>query len=299
MKIEHIAIQSSGPVTHFDHPVSPCTLIYAPNETGKTTIVENIISSLFHDTKDGLFPELRGPEFTSSSRVQVVDSEGNHLSFSPGGKKKKLNTMTPGREGAWKRGLVNLLYVRAGALSLGREHPFRALRSLISSQDQYDALEKVIPGEVGYTTCEKGILVDGHDKGGYQKLQRSRSERSDLGDVMKSFVENESAQKLRDLEEEKETLAGRQLVMLKARRYRAWELSRELEKAREERNLFPEDQVDLLEKKMSHCTHLSSEKIRLEETIRAMPFTSDDFQWLIQVKNRVTELGGNRPGVPS
>ena len=54
--LHSVEINSAGPITGFRTELSPLTLIYARNERGKTTIVENLVACLFAQRKDGMQP---------------------------------------------------------------------------------------------------------------------------------------------------------------------------------------------------------------------------------------------------
>jgi len=62
IRLETVEINAAGPVASFRETMAPLTVVYARNERGKTTIVENLIACLFRERKDGLHPSLRWSE---------------------------------------------------------------------------------------------------------------------------------------------------------------------------------------------------------------------------------------------
>ena len=92
IRLETVEINAAGPIAGFRETMAPLTLVYALNESGKTTIVENLIASLFRERKDGLHPSLRS-EFIGASRVTVRGISSKPESFSTVKKKKKLDDL--------------------------------------------------------------------------------------------------------------------------------------------------------------------------------------------------------------
>ena len=74
--LEDVEINSAGPIGGFREQLSALTLIYAGNERGKTTIVENLVASLFAQRKERM--QLRR-DFVGAARV-TVRGMANHQS---------------------------------------------------------------------------------------------------------------------------------------------------------------------------------------------------------------------------
>lgn len=82
--IDRVEISGCGPISRFEEDFAALTLIFGGNERGKTTIVENIIASLFRDTQDEMYPFLR-PNFLGATEVIVHGLGERPQSFKPTG----------------------------------------------------------------------------------------------------------------------------------------------------------------------------------------------------------------------
>ncbi len=114
-RIEKIEINGCGPIDSFSEETGPCTVIFAGNEKGKTTIVENIVASLFRRQRGSVLPELRDSDFVGASRVTVSGIPGGPRVFTPLDNKFRLDNIIENDGKALPRGLYNLLVVRGGA----------------------------------------------------------------------------------------------------------------------------------------------------------------------------------------
>jgi len=115
IKINKVEIKSAGPVVSFSEEFKPLTVIYGKNESGKTTIVENILAALFKKGKKNkaveYLPLLRDDNFLGGSKVDISGLDDNIISFNG---KKSLDEYLRNTEESLPISLLNLLFIKEG-----------------------------------------------------------------------------------------------------------------------------------------------------------------------------------------
>jgi hypothetical protein len=162
-------INSAGPISSFQEELAPLTLLYARNERGKTTIVENLVACLFRQRKDGLHRTLRR-DIIGASRVTVQGISRKPVVLTSLAGRKKLDDLIEDLGWTVPPSLFDLLVVKGAELEVLKQQGGLTrsyLKSLVSRQRLYETLRDRLPGEVKYTALEDGVLT-GSRRGSYK-----------------------------------------------------------------------------------------------------------------------------------
>ena len=112
VRVQKMSAVNLGPIRKINLDFSDVNLIYGLNESGKTYLVEFLLSSLFKDSK--LF-NIRKLQF--NGQLELVGLNKTPVIFSPDPKSKKLEDFLLNTITELPRDLCKLLVVRAGELS--------------------------------------------------------------------------------------------------------------------------------------------------------------------------------------
>ena len=136
IRIASIRVNRGGPLTHdFEFDAGQLNLVFGHNESGKTYVVESMISFLFRQG----FP-IRPWEFFGRVVVEGLDAE--LISFT--GKDRTLEDYLDDDEKGLPRDLSKLLVVRAGETKLAPdpdEVGRRLLSRLLSGEEMLDEIQ--------------------------------------------------------------------------------------------------------------------------------------------------------------
>jgi len=231
--IGRVEISGCGPISRFEEDFAALTLIYGGNERGKTTIVENIIASLFRDTQDEMYPLLR-PDFLGATEIIVHGLGEGPQSFKPTGKQKLDALLATGGAGLPKS-LLNLLFVRAAETAITPKQGTvtkDALKHLVSKQHVYELIEKNLPRELGYTELRDGLLEPQRRTGGYKTYLGAEKNLKNLESVSDRFYGLLSRTKQLRHERKREEILEEQELQKKAKQHEAFKVSQGIQEMR-------------------------------------------------------------------
>ncbi len=259
--IRNIQLKNCGPLTDYELDPKPLTVLYAANERGKTTVVENIVNALFR-RKKGEMPVVR-ESFIGGCKV-AVEGIGDGLETYSSGKKTLDDYFESGEVGL-PRSLLNLLFVRGAetAITMKDEKVSRdALKALFSRQRVYDAVEKNLPSEIKYTSLEEGRL-DGQKRGDNKKLIELRERMSDLESLADRFHNSLSRTDAPELERKKKETEEELTQQRKAKLHHAYELAASIRDTEEELEKLPEHELEKVSGDLQTC-RMKSEQLKKE-----------------------------------
>ena len=181
-----------GPIKKINLEFSDINLVYGLNESGKTFLVEFLLSSLFKESK--LFT-LRDVQFTG--QLEVAGLNKKPVVFSPDPKSKKLEDYFSDTRAELPKDLCKLLVVRAGELSFENTQEGVSetiLKKYLSNEFVLDQI-----GANCSPTIQNSRFVDGEINGKRQgenkkridKESDLRSARDLLEEVDRSYSEGE------------------------------------------------------------------------------------------------------------
>jgi len=283
IKIKKIEVNSCGPISSLNEDIFPLTLFYAPNESGKTTIVENIAASLFKGAS------ARGDrDFVGASRVTLSGLSAKPSLFSPFDKKNKLDAL-PGVNGnRYPAGLFNLLYVTGAETALIKERggvSRTVLKGLLSKQNVYEEVKKKIPGEVGYTGLSRGVVVAQKRMGRFKSYDENRIRLEKINEISDLFHESLSRTRLVRLYKKRSSVAARIEDMKRAKRHLAWKLAVSIEKLRDDLDNEDESHVRRLDDLVREFFHKKKDLRNRQEKLKQFRGLDENVRWLEKAGN--------------
>ncbi len=289
--LRRVEVRSCGPVSSFDEPLAPLTVIYAGNERGKTTLVENILASLFRDPRDRMYPQVR-QEFLGASRVTVSGLEGEEVVFTPQDRRTLDSHLSAGQRGL-PRSLFHLLFVRGAETGIIPEHggvSREVLKALLSRQQLYESIRRRLPGEVGYTTLEEGLLVPRRRTGAAKTFGEARAALEALQRASELFHNGLSESEAVRLEASRARLAGELAAQERARRHLAWLLSRRVQSAKRELARSSEAEVEELAEAAREHLRAQQELAARRKELEGCQRVEEDGRWLEAAGQRYERL---------
>jgi hypothetical protein len=290
-----VEINSAGPIGNFRAELSPLTLVYARNERGKTTIVENLVACLFGQRKDGL--QLRR-DFLGAARVTVRGISQKPTIFSyPTGRKRKIGDLIDTMGWPFPPSLFDLLVVKGAELEILRQQGGLTrsyLKSLISRERLYETLRDRLPSEIGYTELKEGILVPKRRIGAYKSYEETRSRLSALETIAEQFYGSLSRSELLSNLTRKEALQREQEQLQLAKRHRAYLLHRATVELAAELHRFDEQQAEGFADTIKDYHRTKTELAEIEKEKRRREETAADLRWLEEVRRRYEQVFSSR-----
>gem|GEM_PF-1232870 len=296
IRITDIEIKNCGPIVHFNEPMSPLTLIYAGNEKGKTTIVENIIASLFRKQKNDLLPPLRDA-FVGSARIAVSGIAEKPVIFNPD-RKDKIDSILEKSEAVspLPRSLFNLLFVKGAETEIIQDHggiSKTVLKSLLSRQQIYDTIEARLPPEIGYTDMVDGKVIPKMEKGKYYKQYKAAgSALRRLRELSGRFHDALSRTAFIKLQKEKGELEARLQELERAKRYHAFRVSREIDEIRRKLAEIDDETVGRIDGDINEYFRLQGDYADRKNRREQYEDVNEKFIWIEQAAEQYKNSAG-------
>lgn len=300
IRLETVEINAAGPVASFRETMAPLTVVYARNERGKTTIVENLIACLFRERKDGLHPSLRR-EFIGASRVTVRGISSKPESFTSVRSRKKLDDLIETLESPFPPNLFDLLVVKGAELEILKQRggiTRSYLKSLMSRQRLYETLRDRLPSEVGYTELQDGILVPKRRTGGYKTYEEVRKRLESLVRAAERFYGSLSRMELMNSLSRKASLEHEKKQLQLAKRHAAFNLHSAIEESKTELSRLDETRVESFADILKDYHRTKEELLRHEQESRLSERAELDLNWLEQARTRYEHCLRNRANLP-
>ncbi len=290
-----VEINSAGPIVSFRAELAPLTLIYARNERGKTTIVENLVACLFAQRKEGM--QLR-QDFVGAARVMVGGISDKPTEFSSlSGRKRKIDDLIETLGWPFPPSLFDLLVVKGAELEIlgqkgGLDRSY--LKSLITRERLYDTIRARLPSEIGYTELEEGILIPKRRIGAYKSYEETRSRLSSLEKVAEQFYNSLSRTELLAGLSRRAALQREQEQLQLAKRHGAYLLDRSTRELAAELERFDEQQAERLADSVKEALRINAELTEIEKDEHRREKTAADLRWLEEVRRRYEQVSGGR-----
>ncbi|MBP7796202.1 MAG: hypothetical protein KA059_05450 [Elusimicrobiales bacterium] len=231
MKIKKISINECGPIKKFNFEPSKINLIYGKNESGKSSVVEFIIKSLFNDKS---WENMKG--YSGSGKI-IIDINGSDVELTPQSpKKKKLDEMIEQSRKGLPSSLLKLMVVKEGESNIVKGYSGidkELIKDMLSSRKILDLILNNLSQTVKNARIEEsGITIANQGEGKEYHIQKKLLDDINL---LLERVNNEYEDGiLNDLEKRKKKLDERKNLLEKARKYRAYILSDEIKKLSEQ-----------------------------------------------------------------
>lgn len=181
VRIKKIAIRKGDSPAEFDMEPGPVNLVYGPNESGKTAIVEFILGSVFKTA--GRRWSLREFHAGRGSRVVLSGTGEEDEVFTPS-RRDKLDDIWVRERTGLPPNMAKLLVVKGAELELSAGGASRdVLKEYLSSESILDSVSRKISA-----TLADAVLVDGEPRGAHRGELSERKNRLDKLESLKAML---------------------------------------------------------------------------------------------------------------
>ncbi len=239
IRIEKISIQKCGPLSNLSLNLSDINLIYGENEKGKSYLVEFIIQALFKYKDRWKNSRVRD---TAQGKIVVSGLESSFKEFSPSNsnRAKKLEDFLENQQNGIGPYISNLLIVKEGETEIVSydENDYgidkSTFKDILSPRRVLNEIDNNISATIKSAEIDNGEISI--NKRGEGSLYYELNDKAQNIDFLISQIINKYEQgEIKDLQIKKEQLANEKELLLKAKRYKAYCLHKELENLKAER----------------------------------------------------------------
>lgn len=242
MKISRIVVKNGPLASDFTYEPKSLSVIYGPNESGKTYLVESILRFLFKTgTRAPVKWKLRAWDYAGKIEIQGLGGSQELTKFGKTG--DRLDEKYWSADSRIPVTLSELLVVRAGDTSLSASDggvDLEVLKRYLSDEQYLDRLDDKIEWALKEAEIENGDIVGGRNK----TLVASRSELKTKIESLKGLLdraaENQDLGKLADLRSQLAECENRREKLTMAQRQHACELDSQLRALDEQLLALPE-----------------------------------------------------------
>ena len=238
-RIERINVDRAGPLqSDFNLPCRDLNLIYGPNESGKTYLVEALINFLFKERE----PPNRTWGFGGRVLVSGLHDDGGRIPF-PNESEKKL-------EDYWEERVSitpdfsKLVVVRSGETILTTGEPDGVgrdlLKNCLSGKGLLDEIENGIQKTVRKAVIDNRV-IRGDDRGKLRDRTKVETSFWKSKDLLERAEKGYTSGKIFSLSEKIKQLRHQFEDLQKAKGYRAAQLQGEIEKLEEGKRALPSE----------------------------------------------------------
>ncbi|MFO8184150.1 MAG: AAA family ATPase, partial [Candidatus Aegiribacteria sp.] len=305
VRIRRITISREGPLKD-DLILEPrlLNLVYGHNETGKTYIVEALISLLFRTGRNTRWTSTRTRtraatvrEWDPRGEIEVSGLEEGVTVFTPGS--PRLEDHTSGDE-ALPEDLSRLMVVRAGETRLseaGDGVGDEVLRTYLSGNRVLDEVES----RIGQETVKNARITDGvivaDNKGLIKDRLTLEHELSYIDELRKEVDEKASLVVMNSLQRRRQRIESRLVEMEDAKRHRAFQVHGEKQKLQLTLDRLPSenDLMDLY-RDMSVFDDRKRELEGLDGRLKDIPPVEEDLRWIEMAGEEYLPAAGTAGG---
>ncbi|MBN2551141.1 MAG: hypothetical protein JXB06_00165 [Spirochaetales bacterium] len=298
IRLSSIQIDSAGPIGSFRAELAPLTVIYAANERGKTTIVENLVACLFRRRREGM--DLRR-DFIGASRVTLEGIGDKPAVFTSLAGRKKIDQLVETMGWPFPANLFDLLVVKGAQLEILREQGGLTggyLKGLLTQERLYETLRDRLPGEVGYTELREGVLAAQRRIGSYKIYEQTRALLTSLEQTAEEFYDSLSRTELAESLSRKALLNRERSELQLAKRHAAYLLRRAMENQEAELQRFGEQEAESLADSVREYARIEQELSDIEREDDARETCEADLRWLEQLRGRYEQCRDRRSNLP-
>lgn len=291
IRIDRIKLNRGGPLCNdFELEPGDLNLIYGHNETGKTYIVETMISLLFRTgSKSPAKWHLRGWDL--GGRIIVFGLEDEPVSFTKTGKKL---------EQYWEEGsglprdLSRLLVVKAGETVLAEDGEDGVGRGILKDYLSGEGLLDNIADRISSTLKEATVqnhLIDGSQRGELKTRIQCEEDLRSLNTLFKDVEEGYTSGEVYSLQQKKEAIEAELKKLEKAKRYHAAQLHKQIQNRRRKKDELPtEEDLAKLEAVGGIFNSKKTEAETKSEKLKELEGTSKNYRWIEKALGVYSEI---------
>nr|MBP8947029.1 AAA family ATPase [Bacteroidales bacterium] len=287
IRIKEINIDNLGPIKPGRYQFNNINLIYSKNEGGKSLLVEFILRSLF--SKKSIWGYNRE---IGNGKIIVSGINDKSISYSPASKdkldkyfEKKLNT--------FQTSFTKLLIIKSGETNIN-EGPqgidVNTLKELLSSKNTLDKIDSKIQKTIQNANFTNNFInIDNTGEGKtYKDLKDTQLQK--INQLINRLNDNKINEELK-LKNEIEELKVKKENLLKAKKYKAYELFIKKQKLENELNDYPDYKLEELKKKLNdyakfkeNIDKLENDSKNISEEIKKLKNVRADFEKQLNAK---------------
>ncbi|MEE9474364.1 MAG: AAA family ATPase, partial [Candidatus Hydrothermarchaeaceae archaeon] len=292
IRIDKIKVNRGGPLNgDFELDPANLNLIYGQNETGKTYVVEAMVSLLFRTTgrQAPVKWNLRGWDL--AGRIVVSGLDDDPVEFTKTSSKLE-DYWEESRQGL-PQDLSRLLVVRAGDTSLSDEAKGigrNILRDYLSGEAVLDKIRDRISPTIQKASLEHRS-IQGDNRGEIKSYRgvREKLEQLDnlLNEVNRGYTAGAIHSLRRNIAQKEAELAG----LLKAKRHHAATRDNNLQTLNNEMTELPgEDEYAQIQTKIGVYNEKKINRDRLEEELKPLEASIDNYTWIERALTNYKEI---------
>jgi len=297
IRIKSIAVKRGGPLEKdFNLQPGDLNLVYGPNESGKTCLVEAMISLLFKTgARSGSEWKLR--DWDMGGKIVLTGLEDGDTSFTKTGRKLEDYWNDHGR---LPTDLARLLVVKGGEAAIndkpggvGRQ----VLKNCLSGVGILDRIEKKISKTIRDANIDSGGKIDGKNQGEIKTHNEREKELSKLEELLRETEEGYDSGEIFRLGREKKKLEDGISRLLEAKKFKAFKLEKELEGLKKQLDALPSsNELNQAEHLVITLESKRKETGEVKQEIDELARTEDDLKWAEKAVYVYDQM--SRPGKP-
>ncbi len=277
VRIEEITVRDLGPISDFNMRPGSLNLIYGHNEQGKTYLVEFIIKSLFRNASGWNLRDL-----SARGRIKVSGITDEVVSFSPSSR-HKLEDYWEEADKGFPLNMARLLVIKGAELSIAENEPGginkAILKEYLSSEMVLDSIQSKISTTIQQSKIGDGI-IEGHSRGEIKRWNELVEGLNGINRLFDQIDEVYSGGRRESLNDRLTKLKGSIESMLKAKRYLAYRLDREIVELKEEKRKLPEEELESLKGNFQLYRQKAGEFVRKRKRQEEREKSSSGYTWL-------------------
>jgi len=290
MKIKKISLKNCGPINELNEDLTNLNVIYGRNEQGKSFLVEFLIKCLFKNSSHwGYLRNIKG----SRGKVILQGLGEGEVEFSlpsQSKKKPKLEDYFEKDPRGLPPSLSKLLVVKGGEFEIvkneaGVDKNF--IKDILSGKRILDLIKKNISPTIQNATIEERISISKKGEGKiYQEIKEKLEKVNRLIDtVAKQYEAGEIKhieKKIEELKQEKENL-------LKAKRYKAYLASEEINKLKKKLTKLPQEKISELKEEIEKFNKKKERGESISKDLEKIKKETENLQRLEEKLKKILE----------
>ncbi len=282
VSIRQLVVERLGPLADRTLDFGRLNLIYGPNETGKTYLVEFLLRSLFREAADWPLREPLG-----QGRVTVEGLGDEPASFTPDGI-KKLEDFWETDGAGMPANMSRLMVVRGADPALTEQHRSginrEVLKAALSSEPLIDRILDGIQATVREASVENG-RIEGANRGELKTRAELQADLERLDDLLGQVDRRYSGGRLRTLELQRVELEQQRDQQAAAKRHAAYLLHNQREELKARLAKLPKAQLDELERSIARHQDKQRELDGLRDRWAEARVDAEHAPWLKEAVN--------------
>ncbi len=243
MRIKKITIKNCGPIKDFNEELTNLNIIYGKNEKGKSFIVEFLINCLFK--KSSQWGYIRDTE-NARGKIIIEGLENKDVEFYLT-KRKKLEDYFEHDSRGLPPAISKLLVVKGGEFEIvknesGIDKEF--IKNVLSGKKILESIKSKIPLTIQKATLKDGIFINKQGEG--KNYLEVKGNLKKINNLIEKVTKEYEVGQLRAINLEIEKLQNEKDQLIKAKRFKAYKLSKEIEQLNEKLKKIPEEEISEL-----------------------------------------------------